>query len=92
MRDAGVNPATTLADPQGNAVTPAVGDVVFQVISASFAALLHRLSGQDDVVFGTLVDMRDSSDLDRVVGCCTTPFVLRADLRDNPSFVELLAR
>jgi surfactin family lipopeptide synthetase A len=68
------------------------GATLFQVLSAAFAGLLHRYSGQDDIVFGTLTDMRDRRELDGMVGYCMTPLVLRADVRDDPSFIELLGR
>jgi len=68
------------------------GATLFQVLAAAFAVLLHRYSGQDDIVFGTLTDMRDRRELDGVVGYCLTPLVLRADVREDPSFIELLGR
>jgi len=68
------------------------GATLFQVVSAAFAVLLHRYSGQDDIVFGTLNDMRDRRELEGMVGYCLSPLVLRADLHDDPSFIELLGR
>ena len=68
------------------------GATLFQVLCAAFAVLLHRYCGQDDIVFGTLSDMRDRRELERMVGYCLTPLVLRVDVHDDPSFVELLGR
>lgn len=65
---------------------------LFQVVAAAFAVLLHRFSGQDDIVFGTLTDMRHRSELERMVGYCVTPLVLRVDLNDDPCFLDLLDR
>jgi amino acid adenylation domain-containing protein len=68
------------------------GATLFQVLCAAFAGLLHRYCGQDDIVFGTLSDMRDRRELEGMVGYCLTPLVLRADVREDPSFIELLGR
>jgi amino acid adenylation domain-containing protein len=68
------------------------GATLFQVLSAAFAVLLHRYSGQQDIVFGTLSDMRDRRELEGMVGYCLTPLVLRVDVHDDPSFTELLGR
>jgi amino acid adenylation domain-containing protein len=68
------------------------GATLFQVLSAAFAVLLYCYSGQDEIVFGTLSDMRDGRELQGMVGYCLTPLVIRANLRENPSFIELLGR
>ncbi len=68
------------------------GTTLFQIVAAAFAVLLHRYSGQDDIVFGTLVDMRDRRELERMVGYCVTPMVVRVDVHDDDSFIELLGR
>jgi amino acid adenylation domain-containing protein len=74
------------------ALARASGATLFQVLCAAFAVLLHRYSGQDDVVFATLADMRNRRELERMVGYCLTPLVVRVDVRDDASFVELLGR
>ncbi|MGH7722417.1 MAG: non-ribosomal peptide synthetase [Candidatus Dormibacteria bacterium] len=68
------------------------GATLFQVIAAAFAVLLHDYSGQEDVVFATVTDLRRRPDLEAVVGYCLTPLVLRADLSEDPSFTEVLRR
>jgi amino acid adenylation domain-containing protein len=68
------------------------GTTLFQILAAAFAVLLHRYCGQDDIVFGTLTDMRDRREFEGMVGYCLTPLVLRADVREDPSFIELLGR
>jgi len=68
------------------------GCTLFQVICAAFAVLMHRYSGQDDVVFGTMADLRLRPELESMVGYCSTPLVLRVDLCDDPTFRELLGR
>ncbi|HKH87823.1 MAG TPA: amino acid adenylation domain-containing protein, partial [Acidimicrobiales bacterium] len=65
---------------------------LFQVLAACYAVLLHRYSGQDEVVFGTPSDLRQRSELQSVVGMCLTPIVLRCNLADDPSFVDLVGQ
>lgn len=66
------------------------GATLFQVLAAAFAVLLHRYSGQDDIVFATMADQRQRAELESMVGYCLTPVVLRADLKGDPTFKELL--
>ncbi len=65
---------------------------LFQTLAAAFAVLLQRYSGQPDVVFGTLADLRERPELEGMVGYCLSPLVVRADAGDDPSFTELLRR
>ncbi len=68
------------------------GCTLFQVVCAAFAVLLHRYSGQDDVVFGTMADLRQRPELESMVGYCLTPLALRLDLSGDPPFLDLLGR
>ncbi|HVC69629.1 MAG TPA: condensation domain-containing protein [Acidimicrobiales bacterium] len=68
------------------------GASLFQVLSAVWALLLGRYSGQDDVVFATATDLRQRPELESVVGYSLTPLVLRVDLSGDPSFRELVVR
>ena len=51
-----------------------------------------RYTGQEDVVFGSVGDLRQRPELENLVGYCLTPFVVRADAAGDPPFVELLRR
>lgn len=62
------------------------------VVMAAYQALLHRHSGQEDLLIGTAVAGRDRVELEPVVGYLAQTVVLRADLRGDPSFAGLLAR
>ena len=68
------------------------GATLFQVIATAFAVLLHRLSGQEEIVFGSLSDLRDRTELENMVGYCLTPLVIRSTAGDELSFVELMSR
>jgi amino acid adenylation domain-containing protein len=68
------------------------GSTVLQLMATAFSVLLHRYSGQDDVAFATVANQRQRPELQSMVGYCSTPMVLRADLSQDPTFVELLSR
>jgi amino acid adenylation domain-containing protein len=65
---------------------------LFTVVLAAFDLLLHRLSGQDDIVVGTPISGRNHPDLEKLVGLFLNTVVLRIDLSGNPTFDELLRR
>ena len=62
------------------------------VLLAAFVGLLHRHTGEEDVVLGTLATGRPSPELHALLGCLVNPLALRVDLRGDPSFRTLLAR
>ena len=64
----------------------------FQVLAACYAVLLHRYTGQEEVVFGVPNDLRQRPELRSVVGMSLTPVVLRCSLAGNPSFAETARR
>ncbi len=65
---------------------------LFQTLAAAYAVLLHRLSGQDDVTFGTVTDRRNRPELTGVVGLGLSSTVLRIHLDDDPRFADTVAR
>ena len=66
------------------------GTTVYTVLMAGFQVLLHRLTGQDDIVVGSLASSRSQQELESIVGYFTNPVALRADLAGNPSFGAVL--
>ena len=70
------------------------GASMFQALTSAFVILLQRCTGNDDIVLGTVADLRGRyyGGVESMVGYCVTPLVLRADLRDDPSFLEVLRR
>ena len=65
---------------------------LFMVLLAAFQTLLHRYSGQTDIVTGTPVAGRRRAELENLIGFFLNMLVLRIDLSGNPTFRELLAR
>jgi aspartate racemase len=59
---------------------------------ASFAALLHRYTGQDDLIVGTVVANRTRSEVEPLIGVFVNTLALRGRLQGDPPFRELLAR
>jgi thioesterase domain-containing protein len=64
----------------------------FMTLLAAWATLLHRYSGQDDLLIATPFDNRDRVELEGVVGMFANILVLRHDFTGHPSFAELLGR
>jgi amino acid adenylation domain-containing protein len=75
-----------------NGLARGEGATLFMVMLAAFEVLLHRYSGQDDVVVGTPVDTRGRTELEQLIGPFVNTLVLRGDLSGAPSFRELLGR
>jgi amino acid adenylation domain-containing protein len=68
------------------------GVTLFMTLFAAYQTLLHRYSGQNDIVIGSPVAGRNRSELESLIGFFLNMLVLRADLSGNPSFRELLVR
>lgn len=82
---------------------PALGEAVksfaqreqaspFMVLLAAFVALMHRYSGQDDVVIGSPSANRTRKELEPIIGFFVNTLVLRTDVSGNPRLVEVLRR
>ncbi len=67
------------------------GATPFMTFLAAFQALLHRYSGQEDLVVGSPVAGRGRLELERLIGLFVNMLSLRADLSGDPSFHRLLA-
>jgi amino acid adenylation domain-containing protein len=65
---------------------------LFTTLVAGLQVLLHRYSGQDDLVIGSPVANRDLPELERVIGCFVNNLVLRGRLGGNPTFSDFLAQ
>jgi hypothetical protein len=64
----------------------------FMIFIAAFHALLARHTGQEDICVGTPVAARDLPELERLVGFVVNTIVLRGDLSEDPSFLDLMRR
>ena len=63
---------------------------LFMTLAASFMALLHRYTEQDDLVVGTPISGRTRSETEHLIGFFLNPVVLRAQLNERTTFRALL--
>ena len=68
------------------------GATLFMVLLAAFQTLLHRYSGQDDFLVGTVTSGRNRSELAGLIGYFLNPVAIRADFSGDPTFIEYLQR
>ncbi|WP_031339750.1 condensation domain-containing protein, partial [Xanthomonas maliensis] len=67
------------------------GLTLYMTVLASWALLLSRLSGQDDVVIGSPAANRGRSETEGLIGFFANTLVLRIDLSGAPTLGQLLA-
>nr|QEO74260.1 Beta-ketoacyl synthase [uncultured bacterium] len=67
------------------------GATVFNVLLAGFQSLLHRYSGQDDLVVGVPMNGRETPGFERTVGYFVNPVPVRSRVTRGTTFRELLA-
>jgi amino acid adenylation domain-containing protein len=65
---------------------------VFMTLLTAFVGLLHRYTGQEDIIVGTVSAGRKQSEVQGLLGCFQNPLALRMDVSGDPTFRELLAR
>jgi amino acid adenylation domain-containing protein len=68
------------------------GSTLYMTLLAGWAALLGRLSGQQDILIGTPVANRGQGELEGLIGFFVNTLVLRTDLSHRPRVGELLER
>ncbi|SEM69546.1 non-ribosomal peptide synthase domain TIGR01720/amino acid adenylation domain-containing protein [Stigmatella aurantiaca] len=68
------------------------GATLFMMLMAAFQALLHRYTGQDDIVVGTDVANRSRAETQGLIGFFVNQLALRARFEGNLTFRELLGQ
>ena len=68
------------------------GVTLFMTLLAAFQTLLHRYSGQQDIIVGSPVAGRNYAETEELIGFFVNTLTLRTDLSGEPTFVELLRR
>jgi amino acid adenylation domain-containing protein len=84
-----LEPESTLAL---NALAQRQGATLFMLLLAGFATLLHRYSGETDLVVGSPVAGRNRAEVEGLIGFFVNTLALRCDLAGDPPLVELLER
>jgi amino acid adenylation domain-containing protein len=68
------------------------GCTLYMTLLAAFQVLLHRYSGQEDIVVGSPIANREQPAFEGVVGCFVNNIVLRTHMGPAEPFAELLGR
>ncbi|HEU4322800.1 MAG TPA: amino acid adenylation domain-containing protein [Roseiflexaceae bacterium] len=66
------------------------GTTLFMTLLAAFQVLLHRYSGQEDIVVGTPIAGRGRTQLNDLIGFFLNTLALRSNLAGTPTFLQLL--
>ena len=74
------------------ALSQAHGSTPFMTLLAAYNVLLHRCTGQEEVMVGCPTMGRSQTQFSSVAGYFVNPVVLRGNLAGNPSFAQLLER
>ncbi|MFL6292866.1 MAG: non-ribosomal peptide synthetase, partial [Thermoanaerobaculia bacterium] len=71
---------------QGHQATP------FMTLFAGFVTLLHRYTGEEDLLVGTPAAGRSRVDIEELIGFFVNMLPLRVGLEGEPTFLEVLGR
>lgn len=66
------------------------GTTLFAGLYTAFSVLLARYSNESDIVLGTPIANREQSQVENLIGFFVNMLVLRTQLPENASFVELI--
>jgi len=65
---------------------------LYVLLLAAFLVLMHRYTGQNDIVVGSPMACRDASRFERLIGYFSTAMPLRASLSGDPPFNQLVSQ
>ena len=68
------------------------GVTLYMTLLAVFATLVHRYTGQEDILIGSPVACRNRAEIEGLIGFFINTVVLRANFSQEPSFRSLLAQ
>lgn len=68
------------------------GATLFMTLMAALLSLLHRYTGQEDIILGTANAGRNRAEIEKLIGFFVNTLVLRTDLSGDPKFSELVGR
>ncbi|HEV2860060.1 MAG TPA: amino acid adenylation domain-containing protein [Pyrinomonadaceae bacterium] len=87
---------TLVLSPEATAALKSLGRgegvTLFMTLLAGFGALLHRLTGQEDIVIGSPIAGRTRAEVENLIGFFVNTLALRTDLSGDPTFRDVLAR
>ncbi|HLA07467.1 MAG TPA: amino acid adenylation domain-containing protein [Anaerolineales bacterium] len=73
-------------------LSAAHGATLYMTLLACFQTLLHRYTGQSDILVGSAMAGRTHPDLAGLMGYFVNPIGMRADFSNDPSFITFLAQ
>lgn len=68
------------------------GVTPYVTLLAAFQTLMHRYTGQEDLIIGSPTTGRSRAELASVVGYFVSPVAIRTNFAGNPEFTDLLAQ
>jgi amino acid adenylation domain-containing protein len=68
------------------------GATLYMTLLAAFQTLLHRHTGQEDIVVGSPIANRNRSEIEELIGFFVNTLVLRSKFSGAPTFKELLTQ
>jgi amino acid adenylation domain-containing protein len=68
------------------------GVTLFMTLLAAFGTILHRYTGQEDILIGSPIAGRNRSEIEELIGFFINTVVLRTDFAGNPNFRSVLNR
>ncbi|HEY0605464.1 MAG TPA: condensation domain-containing protein [Herpetosiphonaceae bacterium] len=68
------------------------GGTLFMTLLAAFQTLLHRYSGQPNILVGSPIANRNQDELEGMIGFFNNMLVLHGDMTSDPTFRELIGR
>ena len=68
------------------------GVTMFMTLLAAFQAVLHRYTGEDDLLIGSPIAGRSQAETEGLIGLFVNTLVLRTNLGGDPTFRALLGR
>ncbi|MGB7921714.1 MAG: amino acid adenylation domain-containing protein [Pyrinomonadaceae bacterium] len=74
------------------ALSRQTGTSLFMTLLAVFTILLHRYTGQVDLMIGSPIANRNRKEIEGLIGFFVNTLALRTDLSGNPTVLELLGR
>ncbi|MEO7455043.1 MAG: amino acid adenylation domain-containing protein [Gemmatimonadaceae bacterium] len=68
------------------------GATQYMVLLAAYHTVLHRYSGQDDIITGSPIAGRNETDVEGLIGYFANTLAMRTSFEGDPTFAELLER
>ena len=75
-----------------NQLSRAEGVTLFMTLMAAFQTLLHRYSGQEEIVAGTATGNRNRREMEGLIGCFINSLLFRTNFSGDPTFREVLGQ